>query len=255
MRWILLVMLLLSMHGMAERRLSVQLSGAYTELDGIVTLDSWFDQPPINISYLPEPFDPGPVMFTGDVPFKSEGRTFEALVNYRFASRFQVQGGYVDLGSFASEKFYGPVVSLSGQNSLPISFVPAPASTRPGLVLSPPPNLAALTPASLPTVYTRSLYNLEAEAWTLGLKADYPIAGKVLVYGRAGVLRATFKASDTFDDTINVEDPSDENGWYWGAGLQYPLHERVLLGGGFAQYDLSLQRFDSWQLSLELMLF
>ena len=70
------------------------------------------------------------------------------------------------------------------------------------------------------------------------------------------MLRASFDASDTFGDIINVNDPSDETGWYWGAGVQYPIvDDRLLIGGGFAQYDVELQRFDSWQLNLELLLF
>jgi opacity protein-like surface antigen len=115
--------------------------------------------------------------------------------------------------------------------------------------------LPAEPPFSAVSPVSQSLYNLDAQAWTLGLKFDYPIIGKSLVYGRAGILRGTFDASDTFGDLINVDDPSDETGWYWGVGLQYPVLPRLLIGGGFAQYDLTLQRFDSWQLNLELLLF
>jgi len=250
MRWILLMVALTSMNAMAERQLSVHLSGAYTELDGIVPLDGRLDPPPIDSPFLPEPFEPEPVPISGDVPFQSEGRTWEVLLNYRFASRFQIQGGYVDLGSFTSEKIGGPIFAAPVPNPGP--FNPFPAPPPGGFTRAPlPPGGLFASPIS----FTQSVYNLGAAAWTLGAKADYPIIGKALVYARAGILRASFEASDTFGDIIDVEDPSDENGWYWGAGLQYPLHNRVLIGGGFAQYDLSLQRFDSWQLSLELVLF
>ena len=74
MRWTLLILLTLFLtpnDALAEHRFSVQLTGAYTELEGLVPLAGSFDPPPFDFPFLPEPIDPDPVPISGEVPFSS----------------------------------------------------------------------------------------------------------------------------------------------------------------------------------------
>jgi len=241
----------------AEPRFSLQLTGAYTELDGLVPIESLLTIPVLtNPFYLPE-FTETTVRADGKLPFESEGGTWEVIAGWRFARHFQLQVGYADFGRFSSEKF------LAQPSFIPFTGVSPPLTPTPrfsaGSAFLEAPNLAVLGEAipigpalyALPT----GLVNLDPSAVTIGLKVDHPVVGNLRVYGRLGYLRAMFDANDTAGSYFEVQEPGDENGWYWGAGLQYPVLRRVLIGGGFAQYDLNLQTLDSYQLSVELLLF
>lgn len=242
------ILLLVCLHAGAAERLSVRIGGAYTELSGSIPIDSRITVREADSIFFPTPGEViDELVIESSVPFDTEGKSWEVVVGYRFWKNLHLQAGYVDLGSFTSQLVpVVPAEALVLRNPVPVPL-PSPFPRNP-LTVVPGPIFGGVAVFPLST-----RHHLRADAWTLGLKADHRLFGRSRVYARAGALRARFDTSTTYagDDP---QTPDDETGWYWGVGLEYPLHRRINVTGGFAQYDLSLERFDSYQIGFEFLL-
>lgn len=222
-----LVMLHVSAH--AEDRLSLQLTGGYTELNGMVPFDMVLTPFTIGGVDAPPRYDRAPLYF------ETEDESWEALLSYRIHEHFDLQAGYTDIGSFTSELTLNPLppAGVLFQPRVPLPLNPI---FLPGDVIGIP--------------YSGSPATLEAEAWLAGLRVRAPLTEAARVYARLGLLQAAFDATSRVANR-SVDDPDDETGWYWGAGIQYRLFSRLQVGMGYAQYDVQITRFDSYQLSVE----
>ncbi len=242
MRIVLIVSLaLLHASAQADDRLTLQLTGGYTELNDVVPLDTVIT--PITISGEVQP----PINARSAVEFDTEDETWEALLSYRLSPRVDLQAGYADLGAFTSESQAGRLQWGPPQPYRnPFDVVEFPFG-----LLDPQPDPPIFAGIALP--FPASPATLDAAAWLVGLRVHAPVAEDTRAYARLGALRAAFDATSRTPNRT-VADPDDETGWYWGAGVQYRLFSRLQVGLGYSQYDVDIARFDSHQLSLEFEL-
>ena len=228
----------------ADQKFSLQVSGAYSEFGGSVNFDGALTP------LVPQtPFDPFDPVFVPGTPvpvelpqaFDDDDAVWEAQLNYRLNSHLTIQGGYSDLGTFSSD---------AADLAVPAAFA------NPGIPLGP-----GLTPVGGPifvggttATFAPPQVDLEAEAIMLGLRADHSLFDRARVFARLGLLQTSYDVSDVFFG-IELEDPSDETGWYWGVGVQYELLPRLLLSVGYSQYDTGLHKPDQYQAGVEFLIF
>lgn len=171
-------LLLLSSFGLAAERLSIRISGGYTELEGLVDYDAALTPVVWN------PFDPDdsltlpPFQTTVPVQYRADDVSWEATLSYRVRQNLQITGGYVDLGRFVSDPM---LVGLGGTILPPIlrGFrfgpigSPRPLDPPPGIDIPvDPPILVGVAPVS-------ATASLDADAWLLALELDHDINDRV----------------------------------------------------------------------------
>jgi hypothetical protein len=238
-RQLLLVLLVWTPHSLAADHLSLQLSGSYTEFIGFVDYRAILS-PGSFIPSDPDETPERPIANTRvPVAHDSSEVGWEATLAYRFWRNLHLLGGYVDLGDFASEpQFVGGVVVIA----------PPPVGTRPPGGSFPP--IFGPGPIAQPLQPIRSQLELDSKAWLLGAKVEHAVTDRMNVYARAAALRASFHLDSSYPAFLEIQEPSDETGWAWGVGVDYEIFPRISAGVAFSQYDVKLQKLDSYQLTL-----
>lgn len=234
----------------AQQRFSLLLTGSYTELDGGAAIDARVTPliflPPTN-PFEPPSFEEGdPIRLGGQVPFDTEEVSWEIAGAWAILPNLQLIAGYTDFGSFNSEPLFA-----SDADFLPVPIgIPSPGlrPLPPILPLPPEPPLGGF-------VLRPQQASLDVEAWLFGLRGTHDLNERFRIFGRLGGLRASFDVDGDFGERFELLTPSDENGWFWGVGVQYRLMPRLLVGVGYTQYDVDLQKLDSYQLSIEALVF
>ena len=243
-RLLLLGLLGCAPHVLAAERLSLRLSGGYTEFNGVVNHDATIS-PVIH-----NPFDPDetlelpPAATRVPAAYESNDESWEATLSYRLWRNLQLFGGYVDLGEFASEPH------LVGGFAV---IITPPPGGNPSFRLRPPFGDPIFGPGPIaqpPLQPIRSQVVLDANAWLLGARVEHAVTDRMDVYLRGAALRASFDLDSSYPAFLDVHEPPSRTGWAWGVGAEYEIFPRVSAGNAFNQYDVKLQKLDSYQLTL-----